>query len=78
MQNGVRLSARSQSRPRLHSFESPFTIGDFVAIDGDASIRMRVTGLCFRAGLAEVEVSYVNNGVIETQWVAAWRLTPLA
>lgn len=59
----------------MPSFESPFSIGDRVYIDGDTSGTATVTTLAFKPHLSDVEVSYVSNGAHQQFWVAPWRLT---
>lgn len=55
----------------------PYTFGDRVIIDGDASIVGRITAAQFRefGNYALLEVSYVHNGECKTSWIEAWRLT---
>jgi hypothetical protein len=56
-------------------FDIPFGLGDTVIVDGDGSLHMRVTALCWRATMPEVEVSWMHNGSMNSSWVPPWRLS---
>lgn len=55
-------------------FDVPVEIGDAVLIDGDPEMRAVVTAICWRATMAEVEVSWTHNGDIKFMWMPPWRL----
>jgi len=50
--------------------------GDWVFIDGDPSIKGRVTALLFRPmeAMPTVEVSWMHNGQAANAWIESWRL----
>lgn len=62
----------------MHKLETPFGLGDPVYLDGDQSIRMRVTAITVR-GRANIqyEVSWWDERNLRTEWVAEWRLSPV-
>lgn len=53
-----------------------FEFGDSVIIDGCDALVARVTGVMFKSSISQVEISWVHNGAINTQWVDDWRLSP--
>lgn len=57
------------------TFISPFDITDPVIIDGDKSIVGVVTGIIFRGGIINCEVSYVHQGSSLSPVIESWRLT---
>lgn len=54
----------------------PVDIGAKVHIDGCDSVTATVVGVIVRAGDIEAQVSWWNNGALQTEWVALWRLSP--
>lgn len=58
-------------------FVTVFDFGDRVVIDGDHSLVCRVLAFTFRHDRGcVVEVSWVHNGVVNSDWVDSWRLSP--
>lgn len=58
------------------TFKSHVDLGDMVHVDGDTSIRCRVTAVCFRTLCYEIEVSWWHHGDLKTAWVDMTRVTP--
>lgn len=56
------------------TFKSDFAVKDEVYIDGDNSMRARVTAVLFRNENPQCEVSWINDSA-RTAWIEAWRLT---
>jgi hypothetical protein len=56
------------------TFESKFTFGDLVAIDG-GPVAGRVIGFCFHPHAHQVQVSWWNNGDVVEKWLGSFRLT---
>ena len=56
-------------------FESKWTFGDRVLIDGDSSIKGTVTALLFRPSHYLVEVSWFHNGEAKCAFVEEFRLS---
>lgn len=59
----------SSARP-----QSAIAIADRVHIDGDESVVAVVTALLFRTDRCEVEISWMNQGVMQVCWVPSWRV----
>lgn len=57
----------------MASFESRFSIGDKVIIDGDVRLVGVVTAVMFRNENPQVEVSWVSE-VSRSAWIETWRL----
>jgi hypothetical protein len=58
----------------MATFKSKFEHGDHVWTDGDKSLKGVVVGHCFYTDRCEVQVSWVCNGDLKTNWIAEWRL----
>lgn len=56
------------------------SIGDFVSIDGDKSIRGLIESInikgCFGETLVTYEVVWFNCGSQQSAWISEWRLDP--
>jgi hypothetical protein len=59
-----------------YTFDTNYKPGDGVYIDGDKSIRARVTGALWRSiGNVQYEVSWFAGGVLQTAWMTNDRLS---
>jgi hypothetical protein len=68
----------SMMGPRQRTaFTSQWAMRDVVIIDGDDSLRGRITGFQFRDSRSNplVAVSYVHNGAAYEVWIEEWRLS---
>lgn len=61
----------------MASFNSSLDYRDKVYIDGDRTILGTVLSFQFRTTFVfpNVEVSWLHNGAVVTQWFEEWRLT---
>lgn len=64
------------------TFESKFSIGDRVNIDGDSSLAAVVTAVCFRQYGGRpaplFEVSWISQGSNHSAWIEEFRLQETA
>jgi len=57
-------------------FESRFSWGDKVTIDGDRSITATVIGFGFYPHQTVVQCSWFHSGTVIEAWIGDFRLTP--
>lgn len=57
-----------------YKFESKFTIGEYIKIDGCGELRAVITAVLWRSDRAQYEVSWIS-GSSHTAWIEEWRLS---
>lgn len=65
----------AKERDASCTFRSQFARGDKVICDGAHEIVMTVTAHLFRESYVQIEVSFIANSDLKTQWVEEWRLS---
>ncbi len=60
------------------SWKTRFVFGCRVVIDGDQSLVGCVTAFMWRPAGRLVEVSWVHNGALNTEWIDEFRLSEAA
>ncbi len=63
--------------PEIKTFASPFALGEALHLDG-GDIKVTVTGLMWQGTRMEIQVSWWNNGSVNSIWVAIDRLARAA
>jgi hypothetical protein len=60
----------------MHTYTSPWGIGDKAVIDGDDSIVVHVIGVRWQDNDGHVvAVAWMHNGGSQSAWIENWRLT---
>lgn len=60
-----------------YTYGSRFGVGQFVIVDGDADMKVRITHVRFdSSGPATPDylVTWFHNGVQQSEWMPEWRL----
>lgn len=54
-----------------------FALREKVIVDGDSSLKGRITAILLRPNGISYEVSYIHNGIAYAPWIEEFRLTPV-